>query len=62
MRGAFAVEPRRRAEVGRERIAVVDDVMTTGSTAAEIARVLKQAGAAHVDVWVLARTPRPGER
>lgn len=59
VRGAFAVEPRRRAEIAGQRIAVVDDVMTTGSTAAEIARVLKQAGAAHVDVWVLARTPRP---
>ena len=58
VRGAFAVEPRRRAEIAGRRIAVVDDVMTTGSTAAEIARVLKQAGAAEVDVWVLARTPR----
>ena len=35
--------------------------MTTGSTAAELAAVLKQAGAAHVDVWMLARTPRPGD-
>jgi ComF family protein len=61
VRGAFAVEPRRRVEVAGKRIAVVDDVMTTGSTAAEIAQVLKQAGAAHVQIWVLARTPRPGE-
>lgn len=61
VRGAFAVEPRRRGEVAGKRIAVVDDVMTTGSTAAEIARVLKQAGAAHVGVWVLARTPRPDD-
>ncbi len=58
VRGAFAVEPRRRAEIAGRRIAVVDDVLTTGSTAGEIARVLQQAGAAHVDVWVLARTPR----
>jgi ComF family protein len=61
MRGAFAVEPRRRGEIAGRAIAVVDDVMTTGSTAAEIAAVLKQAGAAHVAVWVVARTPRPGE-
>ncbi len=36
--------------------------MTTGSTAAEIARVLQHAGAARVEVWVVARTPRPADR
>jgi len=36
--------------------------MTTGSTAAEIARVLQHTGAARVEVWVVARTPRPGDR
>jgi hypothetical protein len=59
--GAFAVEPRRRAELAGRHVAVVDDVMTTGSTAAEVARVLQQAGAATVEVWVLARTPRPDD-
>ncbi len=58
VRGAFAVEPLRRAELAGRRVAVVDDVMTTGATLAEIARVLKQAGALHVEAWVLARTPR----
>jgi ComF family protein len=61
VRGAFAVEPRRRAELRGRHVAVVDDVMTTASTAAEIAGVLKQAGAATVEIWVLARTPRPGD-
>ena len=60
VRGAFAVEPRRRAELADRHVAVVDDVMTTGVTAAEIAGVVKQSGAATVEVWVLARTPRPG--
>ncbi|MEO8312341.1 MAG: phosphoribosyltransferase family protein [Caldimonas sp.] len=59
--GAFAVEPRRRAELVGRHVAIVDDVMTTGSTAAELARVVRQAGAATVEIWVLARTPRPGE-
>lgn len=57
--GAFAVEPRRRGELAGRDVAIVDDVMTTGHTAAELARVLKQAGARRVEVWVLARTPRP---
>jgi len=61
VRGAFAIEPRRRAELAGRHVAVVDDVITTGVTAAEIAAVLKQSGAATVEVWVLARTPRPGD-
>ena len=36
-------------------IAIIDDVMTTGSTVNELARVLKKAGAARVDVWICAR-------
>ena len=59
--GAFAVEPSRRGELAGRDVAVVDDVMTTGSTAAELACVLKQAGAGRVEVWVLARTPRPDD-
>jgi ComF family protein len=55
--GAFAVEPTRRSELRGKKVAVVDDVMTTGATAAEMARTLLQAGAASVAVWVLARTP-----
>ncbi len=36
-------------------IAILDDVMTTGTTAHELAYVLKKAGAVRVDVWVCAR-------
>lgn len=42
------------------RIALVDDVFTTGATAAAIALCLKRAGAVQVHVWCLARTPGPG--
>jgi len=41
-------------------IAIVDDVMTTGATLAECARVVKHAGVARVDVWALARARAPG--
>lgn len=37
------------------RIALIDDVMTTGHTAAAAAAALKTAGADRVEVWVLAR-------
>ena len=43
-------------ELAGLRIALVDDVLTTGATAVEAARVLRQAGAAAVQVWVVART------
>jgi ComF family protein len=36
-------------------VALIDDVMTTGATATELSHCLRQAGAAKVDVWVLAR-------
>jgi ComF family protein len=37
------------------KVAIVDDVMTTGSTAEALARCLKKAGAKEVSVWVIAR-------
>ena len=38
-----------------QHVALIDDVMTTGTTVNECARVLKNAGAKRVDVWVTAR-------
>jgi ComF family protein len=58
--GAFAVEPLRLNELRGRSVALIDDVMTTGTTAAEATRVLLQAGASDVQVWVVGRTPRPG--
>lgn len=54
VRGAFACD----ATVAGLRIAILDDVMTTGATVAELARTLRRAGAMDVAVWVLARTAR----
>lgn len=51
VKGAFTVDQDLKGAV----VAVVDDVMTTGATLDEVARTLKQAGAARVVNWVLAR-------
>lgn len=40
-----------------QRVALVDDVLTTGSTATEIAQTLYAAGVSEVQVWAIARTP-----
>jgi ComF family protein len=53
VRGAFRAAA--GARPGGKRVLLVDDVMTTGATAGEAARVLRAAGAAAVVVVVLAR-------
>lgn len=53
IRGAFVLT----RPPSQMRVAIVDDVMTTGSTVAELSRVFLKAGVAQVEVWAVARTP-----
>jgi ComF family protein len=57
LRGAFACS----GDVRGQHIALVDDVMTTGTSLDELAATLKQAGAREVTCWVAARTLPPGD-
>jgi ComF family protein len=50
IKGAFACEP-----IHHQHVALVDDVLTTGTTLAECCRAVQRAGASEVSVWVAAR-------
>jgi|TARA_B110001454_G_scaffold29420_1_gene28744 ComF family protein len=47
-----------RKKLKGEHVMLIDDVMTTGSTAHSMALLLKQSGASKVGIWCLARTPK----
>jgi ComF family protein len=53
VRGAFEI----KGKIPARHVALVDDVVTTGNTVAELARLLKRCGVVRVDVWAVARTP-----
>ena len=53
LRGAFHAT----VDMRDRHVAILDDVVTTGSTVSELARVLNRAGCQRVDVWTVARTP-----
>lgn len=53
VRGAFVL----RAMALPPRVALLDDVMTTGATLGECARVLRAAGCTQVEAWCIARAP-----
>ncbi len=52
IKGAFKVND----DLTGKRIAIIDDVMTTGASLNELAKTLKKAGATRIECWVVART------
>ena len=53
--GAFAVRAGREADIAQRRVLLIDDVLTTGATAAACTHALLAGGAAQVDLLVAAR-------
>jgi ComF family protein len=59
IQGAFLVPPDHKVEVAGRRLVLVDDVLTSGATVDACTRALLRAGAAEVDVLVIARVVAP---
>ena len=59
VKGAFAIEPLRQAQIHGRQLVLVDDVMTSGASLYAAAQALRQAGAASITAIVLARTDEP---
>jgi ComF family protein len=59
IQGMFYVEDRYIQQLANKTVIVFDDVMTSGATLNEIARVLKDNGVSRVINWVLLRAARP---
>lgn len=59
LNGAFTV--RDPARLQGKHLALVDDVLTTGATAERLATLLVDSGARRVDIYCLARTPKPND-
>lgn len=56
---AFQINPARMAELQKyRRVALVDDVVTTGSTVGEICKLLRQIGVEEIEVYCLCRASR----
>lgn len=53
--GSFSADV---SEIEGKHIAIVDDVVTTASTANVLSELCRDAGATRVDVWALSRTPK----
>jgi ComF family protein len=60
LRDAMWGDPAAAPRLAGRHVALVDDVLTSGVTAAAATQALLRAGAASVVCWVVARTPAPG--
>lgn len=61
VKGAFALAPEAKARLAGKTVILIDDIWTTGSTAAACARMLKGGGAARVEIVCWTRAGEAGD-
>lgn len=54
MHQAFAIK---HLPVGIKRVAIIDDIVTTGATVYSLCKALRQAGVEQIEIWCICRTP-----
>jgi ComF family protein len=59
MQGAFNFIHRKSRLDHCTHVAIFDDVITTGATTRSICKLLKKSGVQRIDIWSIARTPKP---
>lgn len=61
VRGCFAPPRWRKLDLAGWRVCILDNLLVTGATVCEVAKVLRKAGARQIGVAVVARPPAPGD-
>ncbi|WP_192889744.1 ComF family protein [Vibrio bathopelagicus] len=59
LNGAFTLVPRDFEATDYPHIAIIDDVVTTGSTVYQLCQLLLEVGVKRIDIYCICRTPEP---
>jgi len=59
LKGAFAMRNANFSALDYSHIAIIDDVVTTGSTVYQLCQLLLEVGVKRIDIYCICRTPEP---
>ncbi|EGU40493.1 putative amidophosphoribosyltransferase [Vibrio splendidus ATCC 33789] len=59
LRGAFAIRNTHFSAIDYSHVAIIDDVVTTGSTVYQLCQLLLEVGVKRIDIYCICRTPEP---
>ena len=56
LKNTFSIHEKHLSSIKDKNIVIVDDVVTTGSTCSELARIANKSKVQNIDIWCVART------